>query len=175
MTDRRMPERINLGQHMASTMAAPLGQYREWQENPAEINPHGLRTAMGYCLPTWQRGEVWTLAQKIALIESAWRGVSIGTYTFNRGKYGSRFDNLLVDGQQRMLAIQDYIEDKFPVFGYRYSEVTVVDRRLWNVSIHFHSYITETEDEAYLRGYYNLMNFGGTAHKQTERAPAGAL
>lgn len=172
MTDnsRRMPERINLGKSYHSPMATPMQQLRAWRDRPDEINPHGLRTVMGYCLPTWQRGLVWTVKQKIALIESAWRGLSLGTYTYNQGRIGSPYDNLLIDGQQRLHAIECYLNDEFPVFGYRWSECTIVDRRLWEISVHFQSYVTETEDEAYLRSYYNLTNFGGTAHREAERA-----
>ena len=104
------------------------------------------------------------------MIESAWRGLSIGTYTFNRADMGHRFDDLLIDGQQRMNAIQNYLDDRFKVFGFLWSEVTDVDRRMWEMSVHFNSYITETTDEQYLRDYYNLTNFGGTAHKESERA-----
>lgn len=70
----------------------------------------GRRTVMGFVLPSWQRGLVWTEAQKIAFIESAWRGVPIGTYTYNEAPIGSPLDYLLIDGQQRMNAIQEYIE-----------------------------------------------------------------
>ncbi|WP_179302410.1 DUF262 domain-containing protein [Mesorhizobium sp. WSM4308] len=167
---RKMPERINLGRHFASVMASPMMQLREWKENPRGVNPLGLRTVMGYCLPTWQRGLVWSDAQKISFIESAWRGISLGTYTYNQADMGSPFDNLLIDGQQRLYAIQCYLNDDFPVFGWHWSEVTVVDRRVWEMTVHFNSYVTNTEDESYLRGYYNLMNFGGVAHKESERA-----
>lgn len=167
---RRMPDRINLGRSFASVMAQPMLQLREWRAKPNELNPHGLRTVMGYCLPPWQRGLVWTRAQQVALIESAWRGLSIGTYTFNQAGIGSPFDNLLIDGQQRMHAIQCYLDDDFPVFGWHWSECTIVDRRMWEMSVHFHSYVTETDDEGYLRNYYNLTNFGGTVHKESERA-----
>ena len=170
MRERKMPERVKLGDHYASPMSAPMAQWRLWKERPREVNPHGLRVVMGYCLPPWQRPLVWTDAQKIAFIESAWRGVSIGTYTYNQAGIGSPYDSLLIDGQQRMSAIEGYLNDEFPVLGWRWSEVTVVDRRVWEMTIHFNSYVTKTEDEDYLRNYYNLMNFGGTAHKEIERA-----
>lgn len=169
-TSRRMPDRINLGKHYASPMASPMMHFRAWKERPNEINPHGFRTVMGYCLPTWQRGLVWTRAQQIAFLESAWRGLSLGTYTYNQAGIGSPLDNLLIDGQQRMHAIQCYLDDDFPVFGWHWSEVTIVDRRMWEMTVHFNSYVTETEDEEYLKSYYNLTNFGGTAHKESERA-----
>jgi hypothetical protein len=165
-----MPPRINLGKHYNSTMAACMGRYKDWQEKPQESNPFGYRTVMGFNLPSWQRGLVWTERQKIAFIESAWRGIGIGAYTYNVAEIGSAYDYLLIDGQQRMNAIECYLADEFPVFGYRWSEVTDVDRRMWSMTTIFGSYVTDTKDEDYLRNYYDLMNFGGTAHRESERA-----
>lgn len=168
-TDGRvMPQQVDLGQPFASTMAAPMGQYKSWKAG--EVEAHGRRTIMGYVLPDWQRGLVWTQAQKIAFIESAWLGIPIGTFSYNQAGMGSRYDHLLIDGQQRMSAIQDYVEDAFPVFGYRYSELPKPDERRWNMMVSFPCYQARTEDEDWLRNYYNLMNFGGTAHDESERA-----
>ena len=163
---RLMPDPVRLGEHMQTTMFAP---FHNWEH--AEPDPLGRRMVMGYALPTWQRGLVWTDQQQVKLLESAWRGLNIGTYTINQSPiYEGQFDNLLIDGQQRLNAIQCYFEDAFPVFGYRWSEVTEVDRRGFLMGRHFSSYITRTDDETYLREYYNMMNFGGVAHKESERA-----
>lgn len=166
MRNTVMPDPIRLGQHMSSAVVTPMFN---WKEKNRE-NPFGYRQVMGYFLPSWQRGLVWTQDQNIKLIESLWLGLNIGTYTFNRAGYGGKYDNLLIDGQQRMWALQCYLSDEFAVFGYRWSEVTEVDRRGFEMSRHFHCYITESEDEEYLRSYYNMMNFGGVAHKESERA-----
>lgn len=162
---RLMPERLELGSHFSSC----IGESMLHKEADDEPNPFGFRKVMGYFLPEWQRGIVWSESQNIKLIESLWLGVSIGTYTFNR-KWGSKYDNLLIDGQQRLNAIESYLSDDFKVFGYNYSEITKYDKRRFRHSCHFHSYITESDDEQYLRNYYNMMNFGGTAHTESQRA-----
>lgn len=167
---RRMPRHIDLGQHAMSTMAHAMGRKIEWIAEPDKTNPHGLKTVMGFCLPVWQRPLVWSEAQMISFIESAWLGLNLGTYTYNIAPIGHPLDNLLIDGQQRMTAIERYLADAFPVFGYRWSETTVVDKRIWSMTTIFAQYRTETTDEAVLRDYYNLTNFGGTAHEPTERA-----
>jgi hypothetical protein len=148
-----------------STMAFPMGHARG-----DHLVPYTHRIVMGFCLPTWQRGFVWSEAQKIAFIESAWRGLNLGTYTYNIAPIGHPLDNLLIDGQQRMRAIECYLMDQFPVFGYHWSETTVVDKRMWSMTTVFASYRTDTTDEDYLRNYYNITNFGGTAHTEQERA-----
>ena len=163
---RLMPDPIRLGQHMSSTVGGPISNWKE-KDNP---NNFGYPEVMWYFLPPWQRGLVWTQSQKVKLIESLWLGLNIGTYTVNRVEFGTRLDNLLIDGQQRMWSLQCYLSDKFPVFGYLWSEITPADRRGFEISRHFHCYITNSNDEDYLRSYYNTMNFGGSAHKEDERA-----
>lgn len=170
MANRKMPSRIDLGRSFASTMAHPMNRWKEAAQKPEEFNPHGLRTVMGFNLPRWQRGLVWTDKQKIAFIESAWKGIPLGTYSYNEVDIGSPLDNLLIDGQQRMSSLQDYLNDRFPVFGWHWSQVTDVDRRSFSMTVVFGSYVTASTDEEYLKGYYDLLNFGGTAHTDDQRA-----
>lgn len=163
MNKRLMPDRLDLGQHMASCIGQPIF---EW-EGAKYLT--GGRHVMGYNLPTWQRPFVWTRAQSVRLIESIWLGLNIGTYTFNRSHENPQFDNLLIDGQQRLVSIQAYLSDEFEVFGHHWSELGRVEQRSFE-SRHFHCFITKSTDETYLRGYYDMMNFGGTAHDESQRA-----
>jgi hypothetical protein len=162
--NRVMPDQINLGQHCQSTVGLAI---HRWEKK--ERDPFGRRTVMGYPLPSWQRPLVWTLGQKIRLIESLWLGLNIGTYTYVQNNDPAT-DGLLIDGQQRMWAIQCYFEDEFSVFGHFWSEVTDVDCRVMQMNTHFSCYIVKSSDEEYLRSYYDMMNFGGTAHTESQRA-----
>ena len=162
-----MPRPKDLGKLLSSTAGQPI-YHAANDETP---NPCGYRKVMGYFLPPWQRGLVWTQGQQIKLIESLWLGLNIGTYTFNRTRQmGHRLDNLLIDGQQRLHAMECYLRGDFKVFGYHWAELPKSDQRGFEMGRHFHCYITETEDEQYLKDYYNMTNFGGTAHKEAERA-----
>ena len=167
MTDLRvMPDPVRLGEHIQSTMLKPFYNWEHFTHDGSD-----RRALMGYYLPSWQRGLVWTDAQNVRFLESAWRGLNVGTFTVNLSpQYSGPFDGLLIDGQQRMHALQRYFEGAFQVFGYRWHEVTEADRSMFLRGRHFASYITKTDDEAYLREYYNLMNFGGVAHKPGEKA-----
>lgn len=165
-----MPRALDLGSSCAFTVGEILLSYTEWTLTPLTDRPESVRTVMGFVLPSWQRGSVWNTNQKIALIESMWRGIPIGTYTYNQTEHQGRMDNLLIDGQQRLSAIEDYVSDMFRVFGYLYSEITPIDKRRFRTGIIFPAYITRSEDETYLREYYNLMNFGGVSHSDHERA-----
>jgi hypothetical protein len=170
MSQRLMPAKIDLGRPFMGTMGSPISQLTAWKDDPESENPTGRRTIMGYVIPDWQRPLVWDESQMISFIESAWRGLPLGTYTYNRDYAGSPYDNLLIDGQQRLYALQCYLEDKFEVFGYRWSEITAVDRRFFSYSTPFSSYIMDSSDEKILREYYTLMNFGGTTHTEDQRA-----
>jgi len=164
-----MPERLNLGMLRQYTMGQPM-HHRDKREERGEEEAYGRRVVMGHALPTWQRPLVWSEDQMISFIESAWRGLNLGTYSLNQLLDGSALDNLLIDGQQRMYAIERYLFDRFPVFGWRWSQVTETDRRIWEQTVSFGCYVTQSDDEDYLRSYYNLLNFGGTAHLESERA-----
>lgn len=162
---RVMPSNVDLGRSFDGCIGEAISHWKHDEED----NTKGRRKVMGYFIPDWQRPLVWTDDQKVKLLESAWLGLPMGTYTFNR-KWGSDYDNLLIDGQQRLWSFQCYLNDEFPVFGYRWSETTDIDKRWFRYGVKFGSYITETDDEDYLRNYYNMMNFGGTAHTEDQRA-----
>jgi hypothetical protein len=163
MDKRLMPIKLDMGQHFAGCLREPI---LEWEQS---LYLNSGRHVMGYNLPSWQRPFVWTRKQSIRLIESIWLGLNIGTYTFNRSHTDPNYDNLLIDGQQRLASIQAYLSDEFPVFGYTWFEIGVVEKRSF-VGRHFHSFITQSTDDKYLRGYYDMMNFGGSAHEEDQRA-----
>ena len=92
---RLMPARRPLGQHMACTVGHAIDNWTD-KTHPTPNN-FKYREVMGFFLPPWQRGLVWSEQQSIKFIESLWYGLSVGTYTYNRSKkFGSHLDNLLV-------------------------------------------------------------------------------
>lgn len=165
----QMPPRINLGQHRETPIEIAIFHLGKAETNSDHYNPTGLRTVMGFNLPPWQRPDVWTPQQKLSFIESAWLGIPIGTYTYNDWEAGSPVDNLLIDGQQRLRAIQEYLAGAFSVFGAYFADLSTRDQRRFE-GTKFACYRCETEDEAYLRTYYDLTNFGGTPHEPHQRA-----
>lgn len=168
--DKLMPPALRLGQRFSM----PIGELiRHWREELTtnEIENQGSRSVMGLKLPTWQRPIVWDEERQVRFVESVWLGLDLGTYSLNMiARPGAEFDKLLIDGQQRIFSLQRYFSDEFPIFGYRWSEVTEIDRREMEMSRIFARYETRSEDEQYLRDYYNRMNFGGVAHTEDQRA-----
>jgi hypothetical protein len=164
----QLPEPIQRGSHSETTIEALFQQVREMATDPEFINPLGLPTVMGYPIPEFQRPIVWTQDQQIRFIESIWYGFDLGTYTYvewNIDPY--RF--MLIDGQQRLTAIQNYITDVFEVFGGHYSELEKPDQiRFRRTKFPSYAYRGKTERE--LREMYDLLNFSGTPHTEDQRA-----
>lgn len=144
------------------------------------LNVPGQTWVGGYALPPFQREFCWTEAQQIRFIETAARGMPLGTWTYNVApdgtetviagrRYLHRTDRWLIDGQQRITTLVRFFEDAFPVFGSRWSEIPKVERRKFLMQP-FTAYELSTADEAVLRETYNLMNFSGTPHREDQRA-----
>jgi hypothetical protein len=172
--ERLMPEPFQLGRHSQSSMGYVMNNSRDSFFKPRP----GMRRIMGFNIPEFQRGLVWSEEKQVSLIESAWNGIPIGTFSINvlPDDVHHPFDGLLLDGQQRMHAIERYLNDEFPVHGYLWSELTKSDKLRFKNSVHFPHYEVSSKDEMFLREYYDLMNFGGVAHEPEDRAlPAPCL
>jgi uncharacterized protein with ParB-like and HNH nuclease domain len=129
-----------------------------------EILP-GERTLGRFILPPFQRPSVWTVEQKIKLIESIIDEFPIPPYVVNRDLDGDyAYDHLLIDGQQRITAILDFMEDKFPVRGKCYSDVSAIDRT-WFEDRPFSCLETNFKDIKILKEIYDRLAYGGTPHE----------
>jgi hypothetical protein len=128
-----------------------------------ELRP-GERRLGWFVLPDFQRPPVWTESQRVRFIESCWMRLPIGVFVYNEAP-GTRFDQWLLDGQQRVGAVLSYMADEFPVFGHRFSELTVVDHRIWDMSVSFPCRVTNLRDEGLLREVYDRLSYGGTPHE----------
>jgi len=77
----------------------------------------------------YQRDHVWTLDDKVALIDSIFNNVDIGKFVFvqlhesTMGKYYQ-----VLDGKQRLTTLCEFYEDRFPYKGYYFSELSFMDR-----------------------------------------------
>ncbi len=129
------------------------------------LAPHAPRHVLGFGLPDWQRPAVWTQAQQIRFVESAWLGFSLGEIVITRGYSDEALDNHVIDGQQRLTALEAYVNDAFPVFGARYSELAPRYRDWFGFSVGIGvMWIGHGLTEATLKELYVRMNYGGTPH-----------
>lgn len=168
-----------------STISELIGRLEQFTSNEqgAQMYPWATRFAMGYPLPSWQRELVWTDAQKIRFIESIWAGVDVGSYLVNESwelcgeghKTTFReFSEILLDGQQRLTALEAYVCNEFAVPDANgtprfWRELPQRERRRFG-SYHFAKATIASWDERSLRRAYDLRAFGGTPHKDSEKA-----
>lgn len=136
----------------------------------------GERKLGNFVLPPFQRPEVWTIEQKIRFIESIWNGLPLGTYVVNRvlTPWACPYDNWLIDGQQRITAILDYVGDAFPIMGYRWSELTKQDQSQFGMTP-MACLETQITDLAQLEDIYDRLAYGGTPHKPKELSKEARL
>lgn len=77
----------------------------------------------------YQREHVWTLEDKISLIDSIFNNIDIGKFVFvqlhesTAGKYYQ-----VIDGKQRLTALCEFYEDRFQYKGYYFSQLSFLDR-----------------------------------------------
>ncbi|WP_063661523.1 DUF262 domain-containing protein [Aliivibrio fischeri] len=180
----RIPTAIDQGTDYQCAISALYAHYKDFvelQENGEElVTDTAERYVLGYPVPPFQRELVWTEQQEVAFIESVWLGLQIGTYNLHkmewsheskkeRGISAKKFSGWLIDGQQRLNTIERYWNDEFKVFGLYWSELNQQEViRFKNTKFPYHE--SSLWDEGKIRNLYNLMAFGGTNHKESERA-----
>ena len=164
-----LPSRFEPGEFSNLSVYELLIRLENHQTDADFINPLNLPTICGYNIPKWQRPLVWTLDQKISLIQSIWRGIPIGSYSTTHWETKNpALRNLVVDGQQRLNAIEGYFRNEFSVFGAKWVEIDKLNQRRFT-SANFPRYVVRSEDPQYLKNYYNLLNFAGSQHTQANR------
>ena len=87
--------------------------------------------------PPFQRGSVWNLNQKKAWIQSILMGIGLPSLFVNQfdhshPKYG--FHTIVIDGQQRLRATAEFMQDQFPINGEYYSDQPLVFKRGFKMS-----------------------------------------
>lgn len=79
---------------------------------------------LGYNMnPFYQRGLVWTLEDKVNLIDSMFNKIDIGKFVFVEDSSYILPDEIL-DGKQRLTTIIDFYEDRFEYKGYKFSDLS---------------------------------------------------
>jgi hypothetical protein len=157
---------------------------RDFAEFTSMSRP-GQAWLCGYVLPPFQRPVVWDEERMMRFIESAASGLDLGEWVFvdashvpndivDGKSYFNRVDRWLIDGQQRFTALDRFWADAFPARGSTgkalyWSEVPPVERRRFMLQP-FGAKELNITDEATLRRYYDLHNFGGVPHTEDQRA-----
>lgn len=95
---------------------------------------HGDHAGVDFT-PDYQRDYVWTIEDKVKLIDSIFNNVTIGLFVFAKLPYEADEKGYeIIDGKQRLTTLVEFYEDRFPYQGYYYSELSNRDK------IHFEEY-----------------------------------
>jgi hypothetical protein len=117
--------------------------------------------------PDFQRGLVWSMAQKTAYIEYVLQGGEYGKeITFNSINWDGRDARpiQILDGKQRLDAAMAFMADKVPAFGHLRSAWTGPMR----THIGFKFRMLSLENREQILKYYLGLNNGGTNHTPEE-------
>lgn len=184
---RRMPKATLQAHTSPRSVDELVIRLEKYTANPAQWHaeyPWATRFVMGYPLPWWQRQRKWSLEQNVRFITSIWEDVDVGSYLVNdqfefdeKTRTYREHSEVLLDGQQRLSALQDYLYGEFAVPDAKgipcfWHELTRVERRFFESKIFSRASI-RSWDEDELQRVYNLRAFGGTPHEEHERAPRG--
>lgn len=126
--------------------------------------------------PDFQRYRVWTKKKQIAYIEFCLRGgTSSRLILWNHPGFSydklpsnanlSTQEMVLVDGLQRLTAVESFLRDEIPAFGYKLSEC---DGRLNMNTAYFHFQVGNLVTREDLLEWYLQINDGGVIHTAKE-------
>lgn len=159
-------------------MATPIGNLVMQAESGALVSANSdksLRSVMGYPVPDWQRPIDWSDEECERFIQSVYAGIFLGMFIYN-DCFGSskHLNGLLIDGQQRLHAIERYVKSELAVAGpdgvkYRWNELTCEEQAHFN-RIPFNFEVVKINKEVELKNLYNLFNYAGKPHTEAQRA-----
>jgi hypothetical protein len=120
--------------------------------------------------PPFQRGAVWNLGQKQRWIEALLDDLPIPAIFLNSFSghpvYGHR--EIVIDGQQRLRAIAEFMKDEFSVRGETWSKQSYEFRRVFGLNVVSPVVYTRYETEAECVELYLRLLMSGTAHTESE-------
>lgn len=114
--------------------------------------------------PDYQRGYVWDLEDKQLLIDSIFNNIEIGKFAFihlddeNWTKTGKGYE--ILDGKQRLCAIVEFYENRFPYNGVYYNELSKKDRNVFLNRMVAQGEVREADRKAILK-YFIMLNRTG--------------
>jgi len=124
--------------------------------------------------PFYQRNYIWTKKQKIAFLEYQLKGGFSGRDIFLNCPTWLSFKDSgniiqLVDGKQRINAVLEFLDDKIPAFGLKFSEF---EDELHSMDPNFVFHINNLKTEKEVVEWYVGFNTGGSIHTAKDLKPA---
>ena len=119
--------------------------------------------------PDYQRDYVWGLSDKQLLIDSIFNNIDIGKFAFIHLDY-KKWDEAgygyeILDGKQRLNAIIEFYENRFPYKGVYYNDLSGRDKRIFKNHSIVQGEVSETERKDVLK-YFLMLNRTGRVMDQ---------
>jgi hypothetical protein len=109
------------GQRSSVQLRSLVRYHTGQQQSLYDVSYEGRNDApprlLGYYIPPFQRPEVWYDSQKSRFIESIFLGFDLGRIVVSSDTKDNGTDGWLIDGQQRLTAIRDFIDSKITIFN----------------------------------------------------------
>ena len=145
-----------------------------WDYLPSWLDNHNMDILRCDMDPFYQRGYIWTKKQKIAYLEYQLKGGFSGRDIFWNCPSWMSFTKTgnviqLVDGKQRVNAVIEFLNDKIPAFGIKYSQF---EDRIPPMDPSFIFHVNNLKTEREVVEWYIGMNTGGSVHTAKDLKPA---
>lgn len=155
-----------------------------WEETAGETTSPDERLLLAFVLPPWQRPVVWDAERQRAFVEGILLGFPPGAIVtvapdWETGENGRAVvmphSHYLIDGQQRVTAIREFIEGRLAVFdGVRYSDIPRHEQlRRFDRVVLTRIELPSSTDVHTLKALYIRMNYGGLPHSQEDLERVG--
>lgn len=166
---------------LLSGAAAPRTIASLWEESAVEMTMAGERQLMSLVLPPWQRPSVWDAQRQRAFVEGILLGFPPGAivtvepdWTSGPGRRAvvNKGSGWLIDGQQRVTAIREFVQGRLSVFdGLGYADLPRAEQlRRFDRVVLTRICLPNDTDEAALKSLYLRMNYSGVPHTQKDLA-----
>lgn len=117
--------------------------------------------------PDYQRGYVWSDADKEYLLDSVFSNIEIGKFVFIKRDFGSEYTYEVLDGKQRLSTLIDFYQNRISYKGFYFNDLSFEDRRTFMEHPVVYCDISDVDENTKLK-YFVMLNRAGkvmdTAH-----------
>jgi len=109
----------------------------------------------------YQRDHVWSLDDKVALIDSIFNNIDIGKFVLVRRDFSVEAKLLeIIDGKQRLTALKEFYEDRFQYKGFYFSELSNSDKDKFENHGITYGYLENPDKRAIFETFIKLNTCG---------------
>jgi len=109
----------------------------------------------------YQRDHVWSLDDKVALIDSIFNNIDIGKFVLVRRDFSVETKLLeIIDGKQRLTALKEFYEDRFKYNGFFFSELSNADKDKFENHGITYGYLENPDKRAIFETFIKLNTCG---------------